>query len=117
MRTPLRRRRLTLAEACADPDALVAALRARQLTGSGPEHSDQRADLAARMTALGERQRRPAVEMWGRLWTIDVLWERGDLGGIEAEIDTAALVRRTAAQPAGGLAPAGLPGRTGPGAR
>ena len=78
---------LTLAEACAEPDALVAALRARQLTGSGPEHSDQRADLASRMTALGERQRRPAVEMWGRLWTIDVLWERGDLGGVEAEIE------------------------------
>jgi ATP/maltotriose-dependent transcriptional regulator MalT len=78
---------LTLAEACDDPDALVAALRARQLTYSGPEHSDQRADLASRMTALGERQRRPAVEMWGRLWTIDVLWERGDLGGIESEIN------------------------------
>ncbi len=39
------------------------------------------------MTALGERQRRPTVEMWGRLWAIDVLWERGDLGGIETEIN------------------------------
>jgi DNA-binding CsgD family transcriptional regulator len=78
-------RALALAEAGADPDALVAALRARQLTYSGPEHSDQRAELARRMTALGERERRPAVEMWGRLWTVDVLWEHGDLGGIEAE--------------------------------
>ena len=65
----------------------MAALRARQLTYSGPDHSDQRADLAARMTALGERLRRPAVEMWGRLWTVDVLWERGDLGGIETEVN------------------------------
>jgi DNA-binding CsgD family transcriptional regulator/tetratricopeptide (TPR) repeat protein len=69
-----------------DADALVAALRARQLTYSGPGHSAERAELAARMTALGERLRRPAVEMWGRLWTVDVLWERGDLAGIATEV-------------------------------
>jgi ATP/maltotriose-dependent transcriptional regulator MalT len=68
-----------------DGDALVAALRARQLTCSGPDHSAERAELATRMTALGERLRRPAVEMWGRLWTVDVLWERGDLAGIATE--------------------------------
>lgn len=79
-------RALALAESGDDNDALIAALRARQLTYSGPDHSAERADLAGRMTALGERLRRPAVEMWGRLWAIDVLWERGDLRGIEAEI-------------------------------
>ena len=80
-------RALELAEAGADPDALVAALRARQLTYSGPEHSDRRAELARRMTVLGEQERRPAVEMWGRLWAIDVLWEHGELGGIETEVN------------------------------
>jgi ATP/maltotriose-dependent transcriptional regulator MalT len=80
-------RALELAESDADPDALVAALRARQLTYSGPEHSDQRAALARRMTVLGEQERKPAVEMWGRLWAVDVLWEHGELGGIEAEIN------------------------------
>jgi DNA-binding CsgD family transcriptional regulator len=79
-------RALALAESGGDGDALVAALRARQLTYSGPEHSADRADLAKRMTALGERLRRPAVEMWGRLWAIDVLWEHGDLTGIGTEI-------------------------------
>jgi DNA-binding CsgD family transcriptional regulator/tetratricopeptide (TPR) repeat protein len=79
-------RALSLAESGDDGDALVAALRARQLTFSGPDHSAERADLAGRMTALGERLRVPAVEMWGRLWAIDVLWERGDLTGIAAEI-------------------------------
>src|SRR5690349_16091705 len=79
-------RALALAEAGTDSDALVAALRARQLTYSGPEHNDRRAELARRMTLLGERERRPAVEMWGRLWAIDVLWEHGDLTGIEAEV-------------------------------
>ena len=77
---------LALAESGGDGDALVAALRARQLTHSGPEHRADRADLAERMTALGERLRRPAVEMWGRLWAIDVLWEGGDLTGIGTEI-------------------------------
>jgi tetratricopeptide (TPR) repeat protein len=77
---------LALAESGDDVDALVAALRARQLTFSGVEHSEQRGSLAARMTELGERAGRPPVEMWGRLWAIDVMWERGDLGGIAAEI-------------------------------
>lgn len=79
-------RALALAESGDDGDALVAALRARQLTYSGAEHSLERADLAERMTALGVRLRRPAVEMWGRLWAIDVLWERGNLTGIAVEI-------------------------------
>ncbi len=69
-----------------DGDALVAALRARQLICTGPDHSDERADLAERMTALGVRLRRPAVQMWGRLWAIDVRWEHGDLAGIETEL-------------------------------
>ncbi|GAA1871414.1 AAA family ATPase [Pseudonocardia ailaonensis] len=77
---------LALAQTEGDEDALVAALRARQLTCSGPEHTAERTDLAARMTALGERSHRPDVEMWGRLWMVDVLWERGDLTGIEAEL-------------------------------
>ena len=77
---------LALAGTGGDGDALVAALRARQLTCSGPEHSAERAELATRMTALGERLRRPAVEMWGRLWTVDVLWERGDLAAIATEV-------------------------------
>ena len=77
---------LAIAESSADADALVAALRARQLTFSDADHSLERAALAIQMTALGERAGRPPVEMWGRLWTIDVLWERGDLTGIAAEI-------------------------------
>jgi DNA-binding CsgD family transcriptional regulator len=74
------------AEASGDADALVAALRARQMTSTDPDRSDDRAELAARMTALGEQLRRPDVEMWGRLWALDVMWERGDLVGVAAEI-------------------------------
>ena len=68
------------------PDALVAALRARQLTCSGPEHSDERAELAGRMTALGERLRRPPWRCGAGCGRSTSRWEHGDLAGIEAEL-------------------------------
>ena len=69
-----------------DPAVLAAALRARQLACSGPDHRDEHGVLAARMIAAGELARDPAVEMWGRLWRLDALWERGDLGEITGEL-------------------------------
>ena len=77
---------LALAEETADAETMVGALRARQLAVSGPDHSDERSVLAARMVELGQQLRRPDVEMWGRLWTIDVLWERGQLAAIAGEL-------------------------------
>jgi DNA-binding CsgD family transcriptional regulator len=77
---------LQVAEAVEDADAEVAALRARQLTLSDPFHHEERGELAVRMTALGERTHRPEVELWGRLWAIDAMWEVGDLYAIAAEI-------------------------------
>jgi DNA-binding CsgD family transcriptional regulator len=74
-----------MALAGSDAQAQIAALRARQLTCSGPGHTAERHVLAARMTALGEQLRRPEVEMWGRLWSVDVCWERGDPAGVAAE--------------------------------
>jgi DNA-binding CsgD family transcriptional regulator/tetratricopeptide (TPR) repeat protein len=76
---------LELAEQSGDDEALIAAYRARQLAVSGPEHQAERWDLSGRMTELGQRLRRPEVEMWGRLWRIDVFWERGALASIAAE--------------------------------
>ncbi|MFD8099623.1 helix-turn-helix transcriptional regulator [Nocardia fluminea] len=69
-----------------DPGVLAAALRARQLACSGPDHRDEHRALAARMIEAGERARDPAVEMWGRLWRIDALWEQGDLSEIPGEL-------------------------------
>lgn len=80
------RRALAVADRTADPAATIAALKARQIALSGPEHTDARAPLAERMTELGVALRRPQEEMWGRLWRIDVCWERGDLAGIAAEL-------------------------------
>ncbi|MGM7644544.1 ATP-binding protein [Nocardia sp. JW2] len=77
---------LAVAERSDDPAVLAAALRARQLACSGPDHRDEHLELATRMIAAGEDARDPAMEMWGRLWRIDALWEQGDLGAITGEL-------------------------------
>ncbi|WP_433726296.1 ATP-binding protein [Nocardia sp. CA-129566] len=77
---------LELADACGDRDAVVAALRARQLACAAPEYRDERKELAARMTAAGIGMRNPSIELWGRLWTIDSQWERGELAAIGSEL-------------------------------
>jgi DNA-binding CsgD family transcriptional regulator/tetratricopeptide (TPR) repeat protein len=76
---------LEIAQQSGDDQALIAACRARQLAASGPEHQLEREVLADRMTELGQRLHRADVEMWGRLWRIDVLWERGALALIATE--------------------------------
>lgn len=83
---PITEEALVLAETAGDPDALIAALRARNLALSAPEHRDERVELAARMTRLGEQLARPDVEMWGLLWTIDALFERGELAAVAGEL-------------------------------
>ena len=76
------RRALELAAETGDPNVVVTALRARQIALTGPEHGNERAVLAARMIDAGLQLHRPAVEMWGRLWNVDIAWERGDLAAI-----------------------------------
>ncbi|MGW5240676.1 ATP-binding protein [Monashia sp. NPDC004114] len=76
---------LDVAESTNDPGTLAAALRARQLALSAPGYAVERLELASRMTALGQQQRRPGDEMWGHLWALDVLWQHGDLAGVERE--------------------------------
>jgi DNA-binding CsgD family transcriptional regulator len=78
---------MAAAERSGDDDALVASLRARQLTLARPEYNDARRELATRMIGLGIRLRRPDVEMWGHMWRIDALWERGELLGIATEVN------------------------------
>ncbi len=77
---------LALADKTSDDAVVVAALRARQLALSGPEHVAERGRLADRMVEAGERLHRPSVEMWGRLWKIDTHWELGDLAAIASAL-------------------------------
>jgi DNA-binding CsgD family transcriptional regulator len=78
---------LSAADDAEDADALVAALRARQLACSGPDHVDERARLAAVMIATGQADRRPDVEMRGRFWAIDAQMQRGRIHEAVQELD------------------------------
>jgi DNA-binding CsgD family transcriptional regulator/tetratricopeptide (TPR) repeat protein len=80
------REALDAAELTGDPDALVDALRARQLARSGPDGSAERAVIAARMLDAARKTGSAWVEMWGRLWRIDTLFEAGQLPAIAREL-------------------------------
>jgi DNA-binding CsgD family transcriptional regulator len=77
---------LAAAEAAADPVALVDALRARQLACCAPEGLAERTVLAARMLEVADALGSAWVEMWGRLWRIDTLFETGQLRSIQREL-------------------------------
>jgi DNA-binding CsgD family transcriptional regulator/tetratricopeptide (TPR) repeat protein len=79
---------LAMADGCADLTAVAAALRARQLVASGPEGTEERAQLAERMLTVGTEARDPAIRMWGHLWRIDVAFECGNLGSVSRELES-----------------------------
>lgn len=70
---------LAASEAAEDPATLVEALRARQLACCGPEGLAERIVLAGRMMKAADAVGSAWVEMWGRLWQIDTLFETGQL--------------------------------------
>jgi DNA-binding CsgD family transcriptional regulator len=77
---------LAAAEAAGEPLALVDALRARQLACCAPEGVTERAVLARRMLAAADATGSAWVEMWGRLWRIDTLFETGRLRMVQREL-------------------------------
>ena len=77
---------LAAADASDDPVALVDALRARQLACSAPEGLAERVVLAGRMIEAAGILRSAWVEMWGRLWRIDTLFETGQLREVQREL-------------------------------
>jgi DNA-binding CsgD family transcriptional regulator len=76
---------LDVAGRTADTDALVFALRSRQLALSGPQWVRERLALAARMVEIGSSTRQSSAAFWGRLWRIDALLQLGDLTGVDSE--------------------------------
>jgi hypothetical protein len=77
---------LAAAEASADPVALVDALRARQLACCAPDGTAERAVLASRMLEAADAAGSAWLEMWGRLWRIDTLFETGQLRNVRPEL-------------------------------
>jgi len=77
---------LSAADAADDPAALVEALHARQLARCGPDGLAERTNLAERMLRAGLATGNAWVEMWGRLWRIDTLFETGQLTTVRREL-------------------------------
>jgi DNA-binding CsgD family transcriptional regulator len=74
---------LDLARASGDDRALVEALRARQEALPGRAGRAERDQLADEMTTAAHRIGSPRAEMWGRLWRVDVLTERGEFAAAD----------------------------------
>jgi DNA-binding CsgD family transcriptional regulator len=74
------------ADASDDPVALVDALRARQLACCAPEGHSERVVLAGRMLEAADALGSAWVEMWGRLWRMDTLFETGQLRSVQREL-------------------------------
>jgi DNA-binding CsgD family transcriptional regulator len=70
---------LAVARSCRDNRALVDALRARQEACPGPAGRAERLELAAEMLELARRTNSARAAMWGELWRIAALLERGEL--------------------------------------
>ena len=77
---------LAAAGSAGDPVALVDALRARQLACCAPDGVAERAVLASRMLEAAATAGSAWLEMWGRLWRIDTLFETGQLRSVRREL-------------------------------
>jgi DNA-binding CsgD family transcriptional regulator len=80
------REALSRADASNEPIALVDALRARQLACCAPEGLTERVVLVGRMLEAADALGSAWVEMWGRLWRIDTLFETGQLRSVQREL-------------------------------
>ena len=92
---PASERALAEAEGLGDVEALVDAIRARQLVCSGPDGVVERLALGARMIELGREPDQRLAGMWGRLWRIDAALQLGNLDEVAADmLELEAAVRR-----------------------
>jgi len=80
------REALAAAGSGTDPVALIDALRARQLACCAPDGMAERAVLARRMLQAADAAGSAWLEMWGRLWHIDTLFETGQLRSVPREL-------------------------------
>lgn len=76
---------LLMAERIGDLQAVVAALRARQLARSGPDGARDRQALGDRLLAVGRDGSDNDAVLWGRLWRFDALAQLGQIDQAEAE--------------------------------
>lgn len=99
-------RRLQLAEEAAamarridEPRALAYALAARCDATAGPEHIDERLDAATEIIRLAATAGDRGTELLGRRNRFIALLERGDIGNVDAELDSYEMVAAAIGQP------------------
>ncbi len=92
---------LELAEASGDTNALVSALRARQMACTTPEGVEERLQLADRMLAAGQALGEVETQMWGHLWRVDAEFERGKFMANGRELERLAWCVGQLGQPLG----------------
>ncbi|MGH9178332.1 MAG: hypothetical protein ACRD0N_07250, partial [Acidimicrobiales bacterium] len=90
---------VAMARAVDDPRALAYALAARCDATAGPDHIDERLDAATEITSLAQSSRDRGMELLGRRNRLVALLERGDITGVDAEIDRYELVADGIGQP------------------
>lgn len=93
---------LELARRSGDDAAVVEALRARQEVSAGPAARPERLALAEEMLDVARRTGSARTAMWGRLWTIDVLVEQGDLAAAETQLSSLRLAVEQVGGPVSG---------------
>jgi DNA-binding CsgD family transcriptional regulator len=91
-------RSMELAEVAGTPDALMSALRSRQVVRGEPDEVRDLLDLAQRILTMAEESADPKAALWGRLCRVDAHCLLGDLGAAESELtrldEIAALLRQ-----------------------
>ena len=90
---------LALAEASGDPQALISALRAREMAAAGPDGHDVRVAVADRMIDLGHEHRSPRIEFWGLLTRVGACAEVGDLPAARSATATLAALADRVGEP------------------
>lgn len=83
---PLSRRAWELAARGEDPDALLAAARARLMLSGRPEEVHERLALIARLREVATTANRPDLELWAHLWRIEEAHRLGAIAEVDAEI-------------------------------
>jgi len=79
-------RSVELAELAGTPDALVSALRSRQMVRATPDGVRDRLGLAHRILTIAEESGDPRAALWGRLCRVDAHFLLGDLRAAEADL-------------------------------
>jgi DNA-binding NarL/FixJ family response regulator len=74
------------AETATDPDAVFAALHARQMARSGPDGVEERLALAEQTLQLAGRTGRLVYKNWGHSWRADALAQLGRIDEAQADV-------------------------------